>query len=86
MLLRVRTHQPGRGPLDRKAKLVKQLADMTGMIADRKLFFDDLTQKHRGPHSRVESIGNRATLDQIIEGFLLLRGQSRRATAAMAFK
>ena len=72
ILLRgIGARQQTAGALHRKAQSMKELAHMSGMVADTELCFDHTGNQGRGPHPAVQSIGDRPAVEEVLELFAL---------------
>src|SRR6266478_9624733 len=72
--------------LHRIAQAMQQLADMSGMVLHTELLFDHPGDHRRGPHSAIQSVGHRTTVENVSELFSLPLRQHRRPTGPVALE
>lgn len=62
VLLDIRLHQPGGGPLQRVAQLPEQLAHMSGVIPPPEFLFDDVAYQGAGPNPCFQAVSHRSAV------------------------
>jgi hypothetical protein len=74
------------GTLHRETHFMQGLANMAGMIRDAKLLRDHSSNHGRGPHSRVQAVGDRTTVEEIAQLFALTSRQLGRPSRALSLE
>src|ERR1700730_15529722 len=65
---------------------MQQLAHMSGMVLHTELLFDHPGDHRRGPHSALQSVSHRTTVENVSELFSLPLRQHRRPTGPVALE
>src|SRR6516165_3309599 len=71
------------GTLHGETHSMEELAYMRGMIRDAKLLLDNPSNHGRGPHSRVQAVGDRTTVENIAQLFALTGRQLGRPSRTL---
>src|ERR1035437_5168259 len=82
----VGVRQNAAGELEREAHLGQQLSHVSRMVRDAELFLNHPGEHGRGPDSRVQTVGYRATVEDIAEWGALLRRQTRWTAGSVALQ
>src|SRR5260370_13402593 len=65
---------------------MQPLAPLSGMVLHTELLFDHPGDHRRGPHSALQSVGHRTTVENVSELFSLPLRQHRRPTGPVALE
>src|SRR5580693_4976454 len=86
LLISVGSGQHATRALHGEAQTMEQLAHMAWMIMNSEFLLDDPGDHGRGPDARIQTVGYRAAVENVVELFPLRRRQLQWPARAMSFE